>query len=90
MKTEKFISSKYKGYGSLVLILTGHDYDFIAYIENNTDKIMNIYIDNLEGWYSEPIKIEPHTWVGFLADDEGREQVSSIEDGDFKVTYDAA
>lgn len=78
------IKSKYNE-GKLNLKETGHDYDFIATIENNTDKILQIFIDDLEGWYSEPIIVPAHDWVGFLADDGGRFQVESIKNGDFKA-----
>ena len=79
------IKSKYDGYGQVELKETRHDYDFIAYVENNTDKTLKLYIDDLEGWYSEPIEVAPNDWVGFLADDEGRFQVESIKNGDFKA-----
>ena len=79
------VKSKYDGYGQVEIKETGHDYDFIAYIENNTDKTLKLYIDDLEGWYSDPITIPANDWVGFLADDEGRFQVESIKNGDFKA-----
>lgn len=79
------IKSKYDGYGQVEFKETGHDYDFIAYVENNTNKTLKLYIDDLEGWYSEPIEVPAHDWVGFLADDEGRFQVESIKNGDFKA-----
>jgi hypothetical protein len=77
------IKSKYEGYVNFRE--TGHDYDFIATIENNTDKTLKIFVDDLEGWYVEPIIVPAHDWVGFLADDEGRFQVESIKNGDFKA-----
>jgi hypothetical protein len=79
------IKSKYDGYGKIELKETGRDYDFIAYVENNTDKTLKLYIDDLEGWCSEPIQVAPNDWVGFLADDVGRGQVKSIKNGDFKA-----
>ena len=66
---------------------TGRDYDFIAAIENDTDKTLKLFIDDLEGWYSDPIIVPPHEWVGFLADDEGRFQAESIKNGDFKAVF---
>lgn len=81
------IKSKYGGYGEIDFKETGHDYDFIATIENNTDKTLKLFIDDLEGWYSEPITIAAHGWAGFLADNEGRFQVESIKNGDFQATY---
>lgn len=81
------VESKYKGYGELELRETGHDYDFIATVENPTGKVMKIFVDDLEGWYSEPLKVEPYNWIGFLADDEGKFMVESIKNGDFKVEF---
>lgn len=79
------IKSRYEGYGQVDIKITGHDYDFIAYIENNTDKVLKLYVDDLEGWYMEPITVPANDWVGFLADDEGRFQVESIKNGDFRA-----
>lgn len=79
------IKSRYDGYGEVEIKKTGHNYDFIAYVENNTDKTLKLYIDDLEGWYSEPIVISANDWVGFLADDDGRCQVECIMNGDFKA-----
>ena len=81
------IKSKYEGYGEIDFKETGHDYDFIAIIENNTDKTLKLFIDDLEGWYSEPIVIAAHDWAGFLAGDEGRFQVESIKNRDFQAIY---
>lgn len=79
------VKSKYDGYGEVEVKTTGHDYDFIAHIENNTDNVLKLFIDDLEGWYSEPIVILPHDWVGLLADEDGRGQLESIMNGDFKI-----
>ena len=52
----------------------------------NDMRLFNVVgIDDLEGWYSDPITIPANDWVGFLADDEGRFQVESIKNGDFKA-----
>lgn len=79
------IKSKYEGYGQVELKKIGYDFDFIACVINNTDKKMKLFIDDLEGWYSEPITISANDWIGFLANDEGIGQVESILNGDFKV-----
>lgn len=79
------VKSKYDGYGEVEIKETGHNYDFIAYVENNTDKTLKLYVDDLEGWYSESIVVSANDWVGFLADDEGRNMVESIMNGDFKA-----
>lgn len=79
------VKSKYDGYGKVEIKETGKDHDFIAYVENNTDKTLKLYVDDLEGWYSEPIVVSANDWVGFLADDEGRNMAESIMNGDFKA-----
>lgn len=79
------VKSKYDCYGQVDIKKSGRDYDFIATIENNTDKTMKLYIDDLEGWYSEPVVVAANDRVGFLADEEGRFQVESIMNGDFQV-----
>lgn len=81
------IKSKYEGCGSISLMETGHDYDFIAYLANDTNKPQKIFVNDLEGWYSKPIKIAPYGFVGLFADEEGREQLAFLLDGDFKAIY---
>ncbi len=73
------VKSKYDGYGQIDFTETGHDSDFIATIANHTDKTLKVYIDDLEGWYSEPVTVPSNDWVGFLAE--------SIKNGDFKAIY---
>lgn len=79
------VKSKYNNYGEVEIKETEHNYDFIAYVENNTNKTLKLYIDDLEGWYSEPIVVSANDWIGFLANDEDKSQVESIMNGDFKV-----
>lgn len=79
------VKSKYNNYGEVEIKETRHNYDFIAYVENNTNKTLKLYIDDLEGWYSEPIVVSANNWVGFLANDEDKSQVESIMNGDFKA-----
>ena len=64
---------------------TGHDYDFIASIINETDKTLKIFFDDVEGWCPEPLEIEPDEWTGILADDNGLYTLSFIKNGDFRV-----
>ena len=78
------IKSKYNE-GSVNLKETGNDCDFIATIKNNTDKTLKVFIDDLEGWYTDPVVIPAHDWIGFLSDDTGYFQVESIKNGDFKA-----
>lgn len=65
---------------------TGHDYDFIAIIENKTDKRICVHYD--EPGYNDnydPILIAPNDWVGLLADDEGRDWLKAIENNQIYV-----
>lgn len=64
---------------------TGRDYDFIAVIENKTDKEIKIVFDDDEMEIYNFL-IEPNDWVGFLADDEGYEQFEEVKNGRFKIT----
>lgn len=73
------VKSKYDGYGQIDFTETGHDSDFIATIANHTDKTLKVYIDDLEGWYSEPVTVPSNDWVGFLADEFGCFQAESIK-----------
>ena len=47
----------------IIVKTTGRDYDFIATIENNTDK--DQYIEEID------TTVPAHDWVGLLADDDG-------------------
>lgn len=78
---------KYKEYGTIGVIVkeTGHDYDFIATIENDTDKTLKIFVSDLEQWYEEPLTVKPHDWIGLLADAEGYGLLEGIKAGDFKA-----
>lgn len=66
---------------------TGHDYDFIAVVENKTGKQICVH-------YNEPdyndnynsILIAPNNWIGLLADEEGRDWVKGIKNNQIYVT----
>ena len=65
---------------------TGHDYDFIAVVENKTDG--QIYIHYDEPGYNDnydPILVAPNDWIGLLADEEGRDWVRAIENNQIYV-----
>lgn len=49
---------------------TGRDYDFIAVVENETNKEIEIVFDNDE-MKIQGFAIKPNDWVGLLADEEG-------------------
>lgn len=68
---------------------TGHDYDFIAVVENKTDKQICVHYN--EPGYNDnydPILIAPNDWIGLLADDEGRDWVKAIENNQIYVVTD--
>ena len=60
---------------------TGRDYDFIATIENKTDKEIVINFDNEE---VEPIVV--NDWIGLLADSNGRETLEELTNGKFTIS----
>ena len=68
---------------------TGHDYDFIAIIDNKTDGQICVHYD--EPGYNdnyEPILVAPNDWFGLLADDEGRDWVKAIENNQIYIVTD--
>ena len=66
---------------------TGHDYDFIAYIENKTDKPIKMNIAVEDNYYEEDdaFIIEANNWIGLLADDEGYNDLDQIKKRNFKI-----
>lgn len=59
---------------------TDRDYDFIAVIENKTNQKICVHYD--EPGYNDnydPILIQPNSWVGLLADDEGYDWIEAIK-----------
>ena len=68
---------------------TGHDYDFIAVVENKTNEQICVHYD--EPGYNDnydPILIAPNDWIGLLADDEGRDWVKAIENNQIYIVTD--
>ena len=68
---------------------TGHDYDFIAVVENKTDGQICIHYD--EPGYNDnydPILVAPNDWIGLLADDEGRDWLKAIENNQIYIVTD--
>jgi len=62
------------------LTLTGRNYDFIATVENVTDKIIVIAGDEFERF-----TVEPGEWVGILADAEGYATLAALEAGSYEI-----
>lgn len=68
---------------------TGHDYDFIAVVENKTDKQICVHYD--EPGYNDnydPILVAPNDWIGLLADEEGYDWVKAIENNQIYIVTD--
>lgn len=67
---------------------TGHDYDFIAVIENKTNKQISIHYDEPGATDKyNPILIASNDWVGLLADYEGRDWLNAIKNNQVYVAY---
>lgn len=65
---------------------TGKDYDFIATIENKTDKNIRLRYNPMDfDVIYDTIDIESNDWVGLLADKEGRDLVRKFELGQVGV-----
>ena len=65
---------------------TGKDYDFIATIENKTDKNIRLRYNPMDfDVIYDTIDIEPNDWVGLLADKEGHDLVQKFELGQVDV-----
>ena len=65
---------------------TGRDYDFVATVENKTDKNIRIRYNPMDfDVIYDTIDIEPNDWVGLLADKEGYDLVRKFELGQVDV-----
>ena len=65
---------------------TEKDYDFIATIENKTDKNIRLRYNPMDfDVIYDTIDVEPNDWVGLLADKEGRDLVRKFELGQVGV-----
>lgn len=68
---------------------TGHDYDFIAVVENKTDKQICVHYD--EPGYNDnydPILVAPNSWVGIEANDEGYDWIEAIKQNQIYIATD--
>lgn len=66
--------------------LTGRDYDFIATVENKTDKKIRVHYKDMDIFdIYDTIDVEPSDWVGLLAGEEGRGWVRTFELGQVEV-----
>ena len=86
---------KFNEYGNNVEVevegIQGHEGTVcLARIYNRSDKELKIFVDDLEGWYSDPITVDPNSFVVLPRTDEGRSILDSIKNGDFKAVYEDA
>ena len=56
---------------------TGHNYDFIATIQNKTNTDLDCFIGNYEDM---SCLLESNNWIGILANDEGYEFINLIKE----------
>lgn len=61
---------------------TGHDYDFIAIIENNSNELVRF-----EQYGEDYFDIEPNDYIGLLADRQGRRILQAMKEKIFWVHY---
>lgn len=64
----------------IVIKTTGKNYDFIATIENKTNKEICIIFANDE---IDPIVV--NDWVGILADNNGYQSLAALQNSEFEV-----
>ncbi len=64
----------------IVIKKTGKDYDFIATVENKTDKEICIIFADEE---IDPIIV--NDWVGILADNNGYQSLAALQNSEFEV-----
>ena len=63
---------------------TGHDYDFIATVENLTEETICIkFVGEAEWIYPLP-PLMPNRWVGLLANDEGYSALEALVNGRYE------
>ena len=63
---------------------TGHDYDFIATVENKTENAILIIFDD-ESEYLPVLSVNAGDWIGLLANDEGYETLEALANGRFHI-----
>lgn len=65
---------------------TGRDYDFVATVENKTDKNIRIRYNPMDfDVIYDTIDIKPNDWVGLLVDEEGYDLVRKFKLGQVDV-----
>ena len=78
------VASRYQRGKAVKIFPVSHD-GFIAILVNESNHSQKIYVDDLEGWYSEPLKIKAHDWLGLESDEENYSILECIMRGDFKL-----
>lgn len=65
------------------VLKTDRDYDFIAVVENKTDKEIQIIFDNELEFCN--FSVDANDWVGILANDDGYTSLKELEAERFTV-----
>ena len=66
------------------VLRTGRSYDFIAIIENKTDKEVNIIFDDEEMKFYN-FSVDGNSWVGLLANSDGYASLEELKAKRFRV-----
>ena len=71
----------------ICITTTGHDWDFIAIIENKTDKDLRIAFDGNDdlGYEEQFLDLKKNNYIGILADNLGRFLLKQIKTKNFCV-----
>lgn len=62
---------------------TGHEYDFIATVENLTEEPIRIKFVGETDWI-ETLVLKPNDWVGLLADTDGYSTLEALSNGRYE------
>lgn len=81
MKNRGVYSKKVFEDKNISVSTTGHDYDFVGYVENKTNNDIEIMIGNDDTPYS----LKANDWLGLFADDNGRAELGFMSKGMYQI-----
>lgn len=64
---------------------TGRDYDFVAVVENKTQKDILITFPDTDDFFGEEFSVSANDWAGILAIEETPNLLQAFEQGDFFI-----
>lgn len=70
------------GNNLITITRTGHDYDFIAVVTNESENPIKIVFNNDD---LGTLRIDTSDWIGILADNEGRAMLEALERDEYNV-----